>query len=430
MYLTTNFEVKHKQMHALALRTAQRPRASRAAAAITNACMQSVISSLRLPAPFWPTEGVPLHAIGWTLLARLCLACGSCVCWCGTGGRGISDLRRLLHRVLPAPSFPSPCPCPCRPCPQSFVPDVQRPVAAPGGALQGVAAPGGALQGRSFASVAPIKANSMVITRAATLKPKPTFDISLPFGTKFSDHMLEVDWDIKTGFGAPRIVPYHALAIDPSSPCLHYGVQCFEGMKAYKDEKGRVRLFRPDMNMKRFKTSCQRLSLPTFDESQMLECLKKLIQEDKDWVPQETGYSLYIRPTAIATSETLGVSPPHHALFYVITCPVGPYFKAGFAPVKILAEDSFRRAWPGGVGNYKVGGNYAPGLLPQKLAADKGYSQILWLFGEEQYITEVGSMNLFVFWENSAGKQELITAPLDGTILPGLHVSPCCSKLS
>jgi branched-chain amino acid aminotransferase len=289
--------------------------------------------------------------------------------------------------------------------------DVQRPVAAAGGALQG----------RSFSSsVLPIKVNSMSITRAATPKPKPTFDISLPFGTKFSDHMLEIDWDIKTGFGAPRIVPYHALAIDPSSPCLHYGVQCFEGMKAYKDEKGRVRLFRPDMNMKRFKTSCQRLSLPTFDESQMLECLKKLIQEDKDWVPQETGYSLYIRPTAIATSETLGVSPPHHALFYVITCPVGPYFKAGFAPVKILAEDSFRRAWPGGVGNYKVGGNYAPGLLPQKLAADKGYSQILWLFGEEQYITEVGSMNLFVFWKNSAGKQELITAPLDGTILPGV----------
>jgi len=38
----------------------------------------------------------------------------------------------------------------------------------------------------------------------------------------------------RAGFGEPRIVPYHALAIDPSSPCLHYGVQCFEGMKAYK----------------------------------------------------------------------------------------------------------------------------------------------------------------------------------------------------
>ena len=102
------------------------------------------------------------------------------------------------------------------------------------------------------------------------------------------------------------------------------------------------------MNMKRFKTSCERLSLPIFDETQMLACLKKLLAIDKDWVPSDPGYSLYIRPTALATSSTLGVTPPAHALFYVITCPVGPYFKAGFAPVKILAEDSYRRAWPGG----------------------------------------------------------------------------------
>jgi len=277
-----------------------------------------------------------------------------------------------------------------------------------------------AVSSRAFSRPARINVDALRVTPAATPKPKPPFDSSLPFGTNFSDHMLEIEWDADAGFGEPRIVPYHALAIDPASPCLHYGVQCFEGMKAYKDEKGAVRLFRPDMNMKRFKTSCERLSLPLFDEAQMLACLKKLLALDKDWVPSEPGYSLYIRPTALATSSTLGVTPPHHALFYVITCPVGPYFKAGFAPVKILAEDSYRRAWPGGTGCFKVGGNYAPGLLPQREAAEKGYSQVLWLFGEEQYITEVGSMNLFVFWKNSQGQDELITAPLDGTILPGV----------
>ena len=275
-------------------------------------------------------------------------------------------------------------------------------------------------QVRNLAAAAPINVNALKVTPAAVPKTKPPFDASLSFGTSFSDHMLEIEWDVASGFGEPRIVPYHALELDPASPCLHYGVQCFEGMKAYKDESGAVRLFRPDMNMKRFKTSCERLSLPVFEEEQMLACLKKLIEVDKDWVPGEAGYSLYIRPTALATSSTLGVTPPSHALFFIITCPVGPYFKAGFAPVKILAEEAYRRAWPGGTGCYKIGGNYAPGLLPQRAAAEHGYSQVLWLFGEEQYVTEVGSMNLFVFWKNAHGKEELITAPLDGTILPGV----------
>ena len=173
-------------------------------------------------------------------------------------------------------------------------------------------------QVRNLAAAAPINVNALKVTPAAVPKTKPPFDASLSFGTSFSDHMLEIEWDVASGFGEPRIVPYHALELDPASPCLHYGVQCFEGMKAYKDESGAVRLFRPDMNMKRFKTSCERLSLPVFEEEQMLACLKKLIEVDKDWVPGEAGYSLYIRPTALATSSTLGVTPPSHALFQVV----------------------------------------------------------------------------------------------------------------
>ena len=98
---------------------------------------------------------------------------------------------------------------------------------------------------RAFSNAAPIDVNSLKVSRAAALRPKPPFDSSLPFGTNFSDHMLEIDWDIQSGFGEPRVVQYHPLPIDPASPCLHYGVQCFEGMKAYRDEKGSVRLFRP-----------------------------------------------------------------------------------------------------------------------------------------------------------------------------------------
>jgi len=106
------------------------------------------------------------------------------------------------------------------------------------------------------------------------------------------------------------------------------------------------------------------------------------------------------------------------ALLYVIMCPVGPYYPTGFKPVSLYADEVHVRAWPGGTGAYKMGGNYAPGILPALQVAEKGYSQILWLLDDQ--VTEVGTMNMFVYWINEQGQKELITAPLDGTILTGV----------
>jgi branched-chain amino acid aminotransferase len=107
---------------------------------------------------------------------------------------------------------------------------------------------------------------------------------------------------------------------------------------------------------------------------------------------------------------------------YVITSPVGPYYKSGFNPIRLTADTSFVRAWPGGTGNSKVGGNYAPTMKPAAKAIESGYSQVLWLFGDDHEVTEVGSMNLFFFMINKETKRkELVTPPLDrGDILPGV----------
>ncbi|KNC82443.1 branched-chain-amino-acid aminotransferase [Sphaeroforma arctica JP610] len=185
-------------------------------------------------------------------------------------------------------------------------------------------------------------------------------------------------------------------------------------------QDGKVRLFRPDMNMRRLARSTQRIALPDFDQDQFLECIKELVKVDSAWIPEEKGYSLYLRPTAIGTQPSLGVGASKNAKMFVIMSPVGPYYKNGFAPVSLLADDRYNRAWPGGVGNYKIGGNYAPGVVPQIEAGEKGYDQLLWLSDEDHKVTEVGTMNFFVFWTNKAGEKELITAPLEGTILPGV----------
>jgi len=189
-------------------------------------------------------------------------------------------------------------------------------------------------------------------------------------------------------------------------------------MKAYKDAKGILRMFRPMENMSRMNTSATRMCMPTFEGKEFLECIKQLLKVDQDWIPTGRGYSLYIRPTMIATEALLGVHEPESVLLFCIMSPVGPYYKTGFKPVALFADPNNVRAWPGGTGGYKIGANYAPGILPALEASKKGYQQILWLNGEN--ITEVGTMNLFGFWVNKNGEKELITADLDGTILPGV----------
>eukprot|EP00941_MAST-03F_sp_MAST-3F-sp1_P004063 g4063.t1 len=265
-----------------------------------------------------------------------------------------------------------------------------------------------------------INPSKLEIHKTSAPKAKPKNE-SLEFGKVFTDHMLEIDWDVKNGWAAPQIKPYGDVLISPASSALHYGLQCFEGMKAYRDSSGDIRLFRPDCNMERLNSSMERLFLPTFDGDKFLECIKELIKLDKDWVPEGEGYSLYIRPTGISTQPTLGVGQALSARLFCILSPVGPYFPEGVKPVKLFANSKNARAFPGGTGNVKVGGNYGATIGPQLDAARMGFSQVLWLFGEKHQVTEVGVMNLFVLWEKADGSGlELVTAPLDGTILPGV----------
>lgn len=233
--------------------------------------------------------------------------------------------------------------------------------------------------------------------------------------------MLSIEWTASEGWLSPRITPYQNLSLDPATCVFHYAFECFEGMKAYKDTQGKIRLFRPDKNMARLNKSSERIALPTFDGAALTNLIAQFCQLEERFIPSTRGYSLYLRPTMIGTQRTLGVGPPGSALLYVIASPVGPYYPTGFKAVSLEATDYAVRAWPGGVGDKKLGANYAPCIVPQMQAASRGYHQNLWLFGEEEYVTEVGTMNLFAAIKNKeTGENELLTAPLDGTILEGV----------
>eukprot|EP00730_Choanoeca_flexa_P013902 TRINITY_DN5854_c0_g1_i2.p1 TRINITY_DN5854_c0_g1~~TRINITY_DN5854_c0_g1_i2.p1 ORF type:complete len:414 (+),score=76.41 TRINITY_DN5854_c0_g1_i2:80-1321(+) len=251
--------------------------------------------------------------------------------------------------------------------------------------------------------------------------PKPKTDKKeLVFGHTFTDHMLQCRWTEADGWDAPVIGPYENLSLPPSAIVFHYAIECFEGMKAFRGDDDKIRLFRPDLNMRRLHKSSVRLSMPPFEKEEFLKCVTDAVVKDKDWIPAGRGYSLYMRPTHIGTQKSLGVGQTNSSLLFMIMSPCGPYYSTGFKPVSLYADPVNVRSWPGGVGDTKGGCNYAPTIAPQKAAAGHGCQQVLWLFGPDHQVTEAGTMNCFMHWINEQGEEELITAPLDGTILEGV----------
>ncbi|CBZ28307.1 branched-chain amino acid aminotransferase,putative [Leishmania mexicana MHOM/GT/2001/U1103] len=290
----------------------------------------------------------------------------------------------------------------------------------------------------SMAPVVSFTAAALTKTLVADPPPLPPMK-GVAFGTLFTPHMVIIDF--KDGrWGAPAIVPFANFSLPPQTSCLHYATQCFEGMKVYADiadiaraargerlEKQSLRLFRPDRNVARLRHSMRSLCFPDFDEAEMLKVITEFVRTEKDYVPKEYGYSLYLRPAAIGTADSLGATPSRSVRLFVIASPVGPYYlppegQSGavvIKPVTLLAEEKRKRAWPGGTGGSKLGANYAGPLLVQEEAQALGYNQVLWL-GSKDEVQEVGSMNFFTLWKTKEGKTELVTAPLDGTVLPGV----------
>lgn len=246
------------------------------------------------------------------------------------------------------------------------------------------------------------------------MKLKPSEVLKVPFGTVFTDHMFSMNYRNNQWSNA-RIHPHGPLSISPAALCLHYGQGIFEGMKAYRRGE-RILLFRPERNFQRLNNSAARMVMPAVDSDFVLDALKQLLRVERDWVPDLHGSSLYIRPTMIATQAKLGVKQSNEYLFYIILSPVGPYFKEGFSPVKIYITTEFVRAVHGGTGAAKTMGNYAASLIAGTKAVEVGYSQVLWLDAlEHKYLEEVGTMNVFVKFDD-----ELATPSLSGSILDGI----------
>lgn len=207
------------------------------------------------------------------------------------------------------------------------------------------------------------------------------------------------------------------ISIHEGAPSIHYAQQCFEGMKAQTAADGRVLLFRPDLNSDRMNSAAPRLLMPQVPRELFIRAVEETVRANYAWIPPYgSGASLYIRPMLIGVGENLGLNPAKSFEFRVFVSPVGPYYKEAGMAVISLAVSEIDRAAPRGTGAFKVGANYAGGLLATKLAQELGANEAMYLdAAENRYIDEAGSANILVVMSNGS-----LVTPKSDAILPSI----------
>ncbi|PRI58600.1 branched-chain amino acid aminotransferase, partial [Haemophilus influenzae] len=232
---------------------------------------------------------------------------------------------------------------------------------------------------------------------------------------RFIAHWKDGKWD------EGKLTTDNTLHIHEGSTALHYGQQCFEGLKAYRCKDGSINLFRPQANAERMQRTADRLLMPRVPTELFVRACKEVVKANQDWLgPYGSGATLYLRPFLIGVGENIGVKTAPEFIFSVFCCPVGAYFKGGLAPSNFITTD-YDRAAPMGTGGVKVGGNYAASLLPHELAAEQGtperkFADAIYLDPKTHTkIEEVGAANFF-----GITKDNKFITPKSESILPSI----------
>ena len=198
---------------------------------------------------------------------------------------------------------------------------------------------------------------------------------------------------------------------------LHYAIECFEGLKAFRGKDGKIRMFRPEENAKRLQRSAKYLGIEAPSVEMFVDMCKRVVLENIDFLPpyEEAGASLYLRPTLIGTNPQLGVQSSKESTFLMLCSPVGAYVGGALDAVDVVIARNYDRAAANGSGAFKVGGNYACSLYSLNKAHELGYKAVLYLDpATKKYIDEFNSSNFFAIKGNT------YITPKSGSILPSI----------
>ncbi|MET0611948.1 MULTISPECIES: branched-chain amino acid aminotransferase [Pseudomonas] len=227
---------------------------------------------------------------------------------------------------------------------------------------------------------------------------------------RYLSHWRDGAWDEGT------LTEDNVLHISEGSTALHYGQQCFEGLKAYRCKDGSINLFRPDQNALRMQRSCGRLLMPQVPTDVFIEACKKVVAANERFIPPYgSGGALYLRPFVIGVGDNIGVRTAPEFIFSIFCIPVGAYFKGGLKPNNFVIS-GYDRAAPQGTGAAKVGGNYAASLMPGSEAKKLSFADAIYLDPQTHTkIEEVGSANFFAITHD-----DVFVTPKSPSVLPGI----------
>lgn len=213
-----------------------------------------------------------------------------------------------------------------------------------------------------------------------------------------------------------ELISDDTITMSECASVLQYAQTCFEGLKAYTTEDGRIVTFRPDLNAQRMFDTAKRLEMPSFPVDRFVEAVDEVVKANAAYVPPYgSGATLYIRPFMFGIAPVIGVKPADDYQFRVFSTPVGPYFKGGIKPLTIKISD-FDRAAPNGTGHVKAGLNYAMSLHAIVTAHEEGYDENMYLDAKTRTkVEETGGANfLFVTKDNK------VVTPKSNSILPSI----------
>ena len=232
----------------------------------------------------------------------------------------------------------------------------------------------------------------------------------MPTDKRFVANYKNGAWDEGALIDDPMITMSECACV------LQYAQTCFEGIKAYTTEQGKIVTFRPDLNAKRMADSERRLQMPVFPEDRFVQAVVDVVKANAAYVPPYgSGATLYIRPYMFGIDSVIGVKPATEYQFRIFTTPVGPYFKGGAKPITIRVSDVDRAA-PHGTGDIKAGLNYAMSLYNIVDAHNKGFAENMYLDpATRTYVEETGGAN-FIF----VTKDNKVVTPKSNSILPSV----------
>lgn len=260
--------------------------------------------------------------------------------------------------------------------------------------------------------------------------PAPRDDVDwsqLGFGLASKNtKMVVATCSLGKSWSPPVAAPYGPLSLEPAATILNYGQGIFEGMKAFRTEKGRIVLFRPRKNAQRLQDGAQKLLMPRVPSEVFIEAVELAVRENADWVPPSGEGALYLRPMLFGSGAGLGVAPSSEYTFLIYVSPVGSYFGPGAGGARMKLCREYQRAAPAGVGHIKCVGNYAQCFGAQQAAKADGFSDVIYLDAAGQYIEEAAASNFFCVTPD-----KVVHTPQLGAILPGVtrdSVLTLCSR--